>query len=296
MNKRIFPSILLATLAVAPFLGGAAHATPIAFTGAYSQDFDTLANIGQTNFTVPPGFEYAKVNTLGPSSNPPGTASYGTSTGSSTTGNVYSFGAAGSTERAFGSLASSNAAATTLRYGFGFTNTTGQTLSNLRINYTGEQWRNGGDTSTTPTMPQSLTFDYRTGALATDNILTANTSYTSFSGLNFTSPIATTTAGALDGNATANSSLISANITGISIANNETFWLRWTDLNDTGNDHGLAIDNFTVSSDLASVAPVPELSTGLLLALGIGGFGMFQLAARKRKTGAGFSMPGNLAI
>ena len=292
MNKRIFPSILLATLAVAPFLGGAAHATPIAFTGAYSQDFDTLVGVtpsATTTFnTVPPGFEYAQGNTLGASSNPPGTAGYRVGTGSSNVGALYSFGAAGSTERAFGSLASGSTG--TLNYGFGFTNTTGQTLNNLRINYTGEQWRKGSGVSD----PQSLTFGYRTGALATDNILTGT--YTNFGALDFVSPTLTGTATGLDGNAAANSSLISANIIGLSIANNETFWLRWTDIDDAPADHGLAIDNFTVSSDLASVAPVPELSTGLLLALGIGGFGMFQLAARKRKTGAGLSMPGNLAI
>ena len=227
---------------------------------------------------------------MGASSNPPGGATYRVSTGSANAGSVYSFGAAGSTERAFGGVASGGT--NTIKYGFGFTNTTGQTLSNLRIAYTGEQWRNGGNTT-----PQSLTFDYRTGALATDNILTANTSYTNFGALDFTSPTVGATATELNGNLAANSSLISANITGLSIANNSTFWLRWTDLNDAGNDHGLAIDNFSVTSDLGSVAPVPELSTGLLMLLGIGGFAMFQLAARKRKTGdAGFALPGDLAL
>ena len=28
----------------------------------------------------------------------------------------------------------------------------------------------------------------------------------------------------------------------------ETFWIRWIERNDAGNDHGLAIDNFTLST------------------------------------------------
>ncbi len=285
--KTHFQALLLAAIVAAPFLAGAAGATPISFAGTYAQDFDMLSNTGQANTLVPPGFEYAKGTTLGPSSNPPGTATYGTGTGSNSAGNLYSFGVAGSTERAFGSVASGTTGS--LRYGFGFTNTTGQTLGNLRIDYTGEQWRNSGNAAA-----QSLTFDYRTGAAATDNILTGT--YTGFGALDFVSPTTGGSAGALNGNAAANSRFISANITGLSIANNETFWLRWTDIDNAGTDHGLAIDNFSVSSDLASVAPVPELSTGLLMLLGIGGFGMFQLAARKRKSGAGFAMPGRLAI
>ena len=284
--KSYSQSLLLAAIVAAPVLGGTAHATPISFTGAYAQNFDTLSNSSTSN-AVPAGFEYAQGNTLGASSNPPGTATYRVGTGSSATGSVYSFGDSGSTERAFGSLASGGTG--TINYGFGFTNTTGQTLNNLRIGYTGEQWRYGG----TPG-PQSLTFGYRTGALATDNILTGT--YADFAGLTFDAPTVSGTTGALDGNAAANSRLISANITGLSIANNETFWLRFTDIDDAGSDSGLAIDNFSVSSDLGGVAPVPELSTGLLMLFGIGGFAVFQLAARKRKGGAGFAVPGKFAI
>ena len=290
MQNKTLRFLIFGAVAIAPV--GAAHATPIAFTGAYSQNFDTLVGVSpnaSTTFNlVPAGFEYAQNTTLGASSNPPGSAGYRVGSGSSQTGALYSFGDDGSTERAFGSLASG--ATGTLNYGFGFTNTSGQTLNNLRINYSGEQWRKASRVAD----PQSLSFGYRTGAQATDNILTG--AYTNFSALDFVSPTLTGTATALDGNAAANRRLISANITGLSIANNETFWVRWTDIDDAPSDHGLAIDNFSISSDVNGVAPVPELSTRLLLALGMGALGLFQLAARKRKSAAGLPLSGNLAL
>src|ERR1043165_7717035 len=65
---------------------------------AYTQDFDTLANAG-TSGTLPTGWYFdetgTNANTL-----------YTAGTGSANSGDTYSFGASGSSERAFGTLLS----------------------------------------------------------------------------------------------------------------------------------------------------------------------------------------------
>ena len=65
---------------------------------------------------------------------------YTAGTGSGNAGDTYSFGAAASTERAFGRLLSGSL---TPVIGAQFTNNTGATITSLDIAYTGEQWRAG---------------------------------------------------------------------------------------------------------------------------------------------------------
>ena len=68
-------------------------------------------------------------------------------------------------------------------YGVKITNTTGVTLNDAVITYTGEQYRDGGNTAL-----QSLTVDYSTNAT---NLTTASGSWTILPTLTFTSPIHT---------------------------------------------------------------------------------------------------------
>jgi hypothetical protein len=56
-------------------------------------------------------------------------------------------------------------------------------------------------------------------------------------------------------------------------------WLRWGDINDPGNDDGLAIDNFSFSTPTA--APLPEPQT--LAMLGLGMAALFGFSRRNRK-------------
>ena len=70
----------------------------------------------------------------------------------------YSFGAAGSTNRALGSnsnLTNAVLNVTPIRYGILIRNTTGLPLQSLQVNYTGKQWYRDGDGQA-----QSLVFDY----------------------------------------------------------------------------------------------------------------------------------------
>ena len=122
-------------------------------------------------------------------------------------------------------------------------NTSGATITDIKVTYTGEQWRNGGVVATQP-----LAFYYATSASAITSITAGATGYTSVAALNFTSKVGTTTAAALDGNLAANRTTISnIPIPSLSLANNSYIIFKWDDINDLGNDHGLAIDDVTIS-------------------------------------------------
>jgi hypothetical protein len=189
-------------------------------------------------------------------------------TGSSTAGSFYSFGSAGSGERALGSLASGGAyfgspasGAVAGWIALALTNTSGGTLDSFTVAYDGEQWRNGGNTT-----PHSLALEYGYGA-----------SFGSVAGWTaistFTSPVASATAAAVDGNGAGLVTGLGATVA-TPWAAGDTLWLRWADLNDVGNDHGLAIDNLSFS-----VSVVPEPGT---VALWLAGMAAIGFVARRR--------------
>jgi hypothetical protein len=176
--------------------------------------------------------------------------------GTATTGAFMSFGASSSTERALGSLASNTLepAGQAQYIALRFTNNTGVTLGQFTLEFDAEQWRDGGNN---PAVSQSLTFGYAVTSTAPANIgaLTA----TAVPALTFTSPVFTTTAGAVDGNA--NFSTLSTTVAGFTWNPGEDLWLRWADTNDANNDHGFGIDNLTVSADVP--AEVYSAQSGL---------------------------------
>ncbi len=182
--------------------------------------------------------------------------------GSSNTGSFYSFGAAGSTERALGSAASGGAyfgspasGAVAGWIALSLTNTSGGTLDSFTVGYRGEQWRNGGNTS-----PQSLVLEYGFGS--------SFGTVAGWTGLAiFTSPVVGATAAAVDGNTAGLVSGLGGTVTAPWAAG-DTLWLRWSDLNDVGNDHGLAIDNVNVS-----VGVVPEPQAWALMLAGLAALG-----------------------
>ena len=206
---------------------------------AYTQNFDTLANSG-TSSVVPIGWDFAEA---GANAN----TTYTAGAGSSTAGDTYSFGASGSSERAFGGLQSGSLVPT---IGASFTNNTGTTITSLQISFTGEQWRIG---NTAAARDDRLDFQYSADAAS---LTTGN--WNDVNSLDFTNPVKTAgTAGALDGNTGANRAAISFTITGLSLANGATFFIRWLDFNASGSDDGLAIDDF-------SLTPIGAGSTPLL--------------------------------
>ncbi len=195
-----------------------------------TQNFDTLANTGTTNAitTLPSGWTFAETGTGA-------NTIYAADNGGLNTGNTYSYGSTGSTERAFGTLLSGSVTSTV---GASFTNNTGTTITQLDIAYTGEQWRLGA-----VSRADHLDFAY---SLDASNLSTGT--WTPISSLTFTAPIQSGTVGALDGNAVANRTAVSASITGLSIAPGATIWIRWSDFNATSSDDGLAIDDFSLTA------------------------------------------------
>ncbi|MBC8154246.1 MAG: right-handed parallel beta-helix repeat-containing protein, partial [Bacteroidetes bacterium] len=201
----------------------------------YAQDFNTLASSG-TSSMLPAGFVFIETGTAN-------NTTYTAGTGSATTGDTYSFGAAGNTDRAFGGLQSGSLVPT---IGASFVNNTGTPITSLSITYTGEQWKLG---ATGRAVPDRLDFQYSTNATS----LSTGT-YTDVDALDFTAPITTGTVAALDGNASANRATLTNTITGLSIAPGATFWIRYNDFNATGSDDGLAIDDFSLTP-IAVVCP-----------------------------------------
>ena len=200
----------------------------INLTGApYGENFSTLANSG-TSSTLPLGWSFVETGTNA-------NLLYNSGTGSNNAGDTYSLGPAASTERAFGSLRSGSLVSS---YGAAFINNTGSTISVLTISYFGEQWRLGATGRA-----DRIDFQYSLDATAINN-----GTWTDVNTLDFSSPITTGTAGALDGNAATNRTSITSAITGLSIPDGATFYIRWNDADATGADDVLAIDDFSLST------------------------------------------------
>jgi endonuclease I len=234
-------------LSIFSFLCSQAQSVSITATGtAFTQNFNTLANTGTTNAiaTLPNGWTFTETGTgLN--------TTYAADNGAANGGNTYSYGSTGNTERALGTLLSGSVTST---IGVQFTNNTGVTITSLAVSYTGEQWRLG-----TAARVDRLDFQYSTTATA----LTTGT-YTDQDNLDFTAPVIAGTLGAFDGNAAANRTAITNTITGLSIPNGGTIWLRWNDLNASGADDGLAVDDFSITASGGGADVTPPTYTSLV--------------------------------
>ena len=203
----------------------------------YTQNFDTLATSG-TSSVVPLGFGFAETGTAADTT-------YAAGTGSSNTGNTYSFGVSGAdTDRAFGGLQSGSLVPT---IGGCFVNNTGAEIYSLQVTYDGEQWRLG-----TTGRTDRLEFQYSTSAVS---LLDPGATWIDVNALDFTSPNTATT-GALNGNLAANRTAgITSTITPLTIAIGSTFYIRFVDSDVAGADDGLSIDNFSLTAAAPTAAP-----------------------------------------
>lgn len=209
----------------------------------YQQDFNTLSTTSPSS-VLPSGWYLVETGT-GSLAN----GEYGVTTGSANAGDAYSFGLAGSTDRALGSLRSGSVLPT---IGAGFTNNSGGIITALQISYRGEQWRLGA-VRANDRMDFQISFD------ATS--LTSGT-WTNVDALDFISPVNSGATGALNGNTT--SSLIAYEIAGLSIASGQTFFIRWNDFDVTNADDGLAVDDFSLTPIGVTVEPSISFSPASL--------------------------------
>ncbi len=162
---------------------------------------------------------------------------YSAGTGSNNTGDTYSYGAASSTERAFGCLRSGSLIP---RVGVQFTNSTGGVITTLAISYVGEQWRLGAT-------GRADRLDFQLSTSATSLADGFAGTWADYDALDLVSPVTAGVAGPLNGNAGASRTTVSYTITGLSIANGAAFWIRWSDYDATGADDGLAVDDFSLT-------------------------------------------------
>ncbi|MBC7956145.1 MAG: PEP-CTERM sorting domain-containing protein [Cytophagales bacterium] len=277
MTKKLVVTTLALALAGAATLANAAIVVTSAGQG-YAQSFDALAssgtNLAWANDSTLLGWSLIRQPA-------PGTAitNHAAGNGSGNAGSFYSFGATSSTDRALGSLGSGGAyfgspgsGVTAGWIAAEFRNDSGQNLSGFSLSFNGEQWRNGGNTSA-----QTMGFEYGFGSS-----FGAVSNWVSPGGLfDWASVVNTASAGAVDGNGAG----LVAGRGGAVNANwnpNDTLWVRWAEVNDVGNDHGLAIDNvaFTAGEAVPSAVPLP--APFALIAAGLGVLGWLSRYRQQR--------------
>ncbi len=249
MINVLTPVAALGSAAV--LLTGSAQAA-ISLGGTHTENFDTFLNTGSTGGgSIPIDAEIGAAffsGTVSPGWWNGANTSFGTATsGAQANSNrLLSFGVDSVAERALGLGRNGQHS-----IGAQFQNDTGASITQLDIRYDGETWYKGAAAST-----GFLDFEYSTNATS---VLDGAATWTSVTALDYNpNPVAGGQFSVRDGNDAANRATISSSITGLSIADTDTFFIRWSM---QSNGHGLGIDNF-------SITPIPEPASLALLGLG----------------------------
>ena len=240
-SSRLARCAGLVGLAAAAWGGSARPASAqlcVFLTGpAYRQNFDGLPTSGTSNnsASLPQGFAFSEAGTGG-------TLTYTADNGSLATGNTYSYGATGSSDRAFGELTSGTVSST---IGACFLNDTGLVMSSFTLSYVGEMWRLGAADA----IVDRLDFQFSTNATSIVDE-SPGVVWTDVNTLDFVSPNNTAPAGLKDGNAAANRHTFSptAIIPPTGIPDGGVFYIRWLAIaNIGGTNDGLAIDDILLT-------------------------------------------------
>jgi hypothetical protein len=224
-------------------------AVPISITDPgvpYSQDFNSLASSGTGHSTLPVGWFIYETG-----SNADGL--YRAGTGSSNTGDTYSFGEANSKDRALGGLRSGSLVPT---FGAQFVNASSQVITAMTISYWGEQWRLGQTNRN-----DQLWFSYSLDATSP-----ADGTWIRVSQLDFASPDTSSNVGAKNGNDSAHRNQLTYTISGLFIQPGDGWWIRWEDNDALGADDGLAVDDLVITfQTLGGPTTVPDGGSGFAL-------------------------------
>lgn len=231
---------------------------------SYSQNFDLLDTSSSAYSTnpLPAGWSIFKHGTSSAATTY--STTYKGGNGSTNTGDVYSFGSYGSTERALGSISSGS---DTASYGVYFLNNTGATINGFTVKYRVEQWRFGGFSSSRTSTPDTTRFLYSTNANGLSDTGSAFTWTEDVNGMLNTPNITDTTTGAKNGNATGYFTNKSFTET-VSIPAGGHVILKWLDVNIFGNDDGLAIDSFSITFTTSTPPSLKPVITSLFPANG----------------------------
>ena len=176
--------------------------------------------------------------------------------GSATSQGLYNFATAGNPgDRSLGSIGG------TVTYGLQLLNSSGLEITSMTVSYIGTTWRDGDEVN-------RLTFEYFVGNPAF--VDSEEAGWVAVSALNFSSSAA--------------QSALTADITGLSIANGQNFWFRWSDAASPGQDASLGIN------DLALTVPEPRFYTlASVCFLGLIAVGREWRARRRARALAFFS-------
>ena len=214
----------------------------------YVQNFNTLNSSGKSK-SLPAGWSIASQDNQVYADD-----------GNMSMANIYSYGVAGSSDRALGALTSGG---NDPIFGASFQNAGPGRINRLNISYTGEEWRLGQ-----AGVANTLNFSY---SLNASGVKDQNATWINVPGLSFTTPNVTGV-GAHNGTLAANQTQIASSIGFLSIPQGGTFWIRWQEPPAGSPGDGLAVDNFTLTA-------VPEAST---FAAAIGAVGFLGVTAWRR--------------
>ena len=237
---------------------------PLGQNDPYVQTFDTgtsvngpgLADNG-TSSDLPSGWAFVE---SGDSANATYIAAAGQ--GFAPPSDTYSYGGGPSNDRAFGTYSGSSDSFWS-SIGANFVNSSGSAINRITVAYVGEEWRLGANDRT-----DRLDFQYSLDATS----LTTGT-WIDLNNLDFVTPWTKGNTGGTDGNQRKYQTAVSGSVSFLNIPIGAGFWIRWTDLNISGVDDGLAVDDF-------SIVAVPEAST-VFAGLALLSVFCFDLARRR---------------
>jgi hypothetical protein len=232
--------------------------------GEYAQDFNGLPTSNQNSYFNGP----ANVQLAIPGENElDGARIAGSSTsmahffandGNLGTPGLYSVGSGA--DRALGAQAGG---ARTMAFGFSLLNSVAVgEITEIKVEFYQETWRVPSTSTNTVTAAWGTS---STAGVTTSNYLSAG-GLTTVSSLNLVQASSAAAAG-VDGNSAPYRTLRTFTFTNLDLGFGERFYLRWRDVDETGDDATLAIDNLTLTfTHSASVSAVPESSSLVLVA------------------------------
>lgn len=225
---------LLLFIAVLNIVNGYSQVSITGFGTPYTQNFNSLnassSSAWVNNSTLPNWYAGCKKKNLG-------TLEIGN--GSSANVGLYNYGSTASSDRALGAVSASSHG--DFAFGVRMKNNSASTIRAFTVTYTGEQWRNSRSVT------QNLSFSYQISNSAITNVSSTSGTWVVIDPLKFSSPVTGGTPKALDGNSAANSYTVSYLITGLSLPAGAEIMFRWLDINHSKLDHGLAIDDVSIT-------------------------------------------------
>jgi hypothetical protein len=240
MHLSALKQLVSAFLALLAMLWGLSpgHAQVNITTGSYTQGFGSVDITSWTNNTTIPGW-YAFAHTTAVTSI---THANITASAPSNTGGFYSYECSGNNDQKLGSRASNTTPGLVGRYfhyGVYLRNTTGQTITSVQVRYTGYQFSLAENNGTV----NRIEFHYAVGA-GLPSMTGAATAVTT---LDYVAPNNNTGGSTLQLAGYPCTVFQEFNVCiPVTLPNNSYIMLRWSDVNDTNNDHHLGIDNVGV--------------------------------------------------